>query len=101
VATRTVCAGSRSPGGRVLQVADIYDALTTVRPYKPVLDQQEALDVLTMEASRGWRDPSTVSAFVELHRNGLTADQDSMFFDTSQLQVLCRSVAGNAALSAE
>jgi response regulator RpfG family c-di-GMP phosphodiesterase/two-component sensor histidine kinase len=48
---------------RVLQVVDIYDALTTERPYKPALSPDEAFAILETEADRGWRDPAIVSAF--------------------------------------
>ncbi|HZO56118.1 MAG TPA: HD domain-containing phosphohydrolase [Bryobacteraceae bacterium] len=48
---------------RVLQIADIYDALTTARPYKPAFSREEALATLEAEAHRGWRDPELVSLF--------------------------------------
>jgi len=51
---------------RVLQVADIYDALTTARPYKPALSHQEAVEIMLDEARRGWRDPELVSLFAEV-----------------------------------
>jgi putative two-component system response regulator len=51
---------------RVLQIVDIYDALTTARPYKPALAHAEAMDILNQEAMRGWRDPELVSLFGEL-----------------------------------
>ena len=51
---------------RVLQVADIYDALTTDRPYKPALSPQTALDTLRHEARLGWRDPDLVRLFSDL-----------------------------------
>lgn len=48
---------------RILQIADIYDALTTARPYKPAFSRQEALATLEAEVKRGWRDPELVSLF--------------------------------------
>jgi putative two-component system response regulator len=51
---------------RILQVADIYDALTTARPYKPALSHQEAVEIMLDEARRGWRDPELVSLFAEV-----------------------------------
>jgi putative two-component system response regulator len=56
---------------RILQISDIYDALTTARPYKPALPPAEALGILTEEAKRGWRDPELVAVFGELHRAGV------------------------------
>jgi len=49
---------------RILQVADIYDALITERPYKPALSQQETFAVMEEEVRRGWRDPELVPLFV-------------------------------------
>ncbi|MBI2902134.1 MAG: response regulator [Candidatus Methylomirabilis oxyfera] len=51
---------------RILQVVDIFDALTTERPYKPALSQAAALAALQDEVARGWRDPKVVEAFIEL-----------------------------------
>ncbi len=54
---------------RVLQVADIYDALTSPRPYKPALGASEALATICHEADRGWRDPQIVELFLRVHKN--------------------------------
>lgn len=48
---------------RVLQIADIYDALTTARPYKRALSKEEAFAILEAEAHRGWRDAELVPLF--------------------------------------
>ncbi len=48
---------------RVLQVVDVFDALTTERPYKLAMAPSRALDVLRQEANRGWWDPGIVAAF--------------------------------------
>jgi putative two-component system response regulator len=45
---------------RILQVADVFDALTSARPYKPALSPTEGIEVLEGEARRGWRDPQLV-----------------------------------------
>ncbi|MBK5291885.1 MAG: response regulator [Acidobacteriia bacterium] len=50
---------------RILQIADIYDALTTARPYKPAFSPTEAMQMLEAETRRGWRDPDLVSLFQE------------------------------------
>lgn len=51
---------------RILQVADIYDALITERPYKPALSHQEAFTLMDEEVRRGWRDPELVPLFVSV-----------------------------------
>ena len=51
-----------------MQLADIYDALTSSRSYKPSLGHQQALDIMRRESSRGWRDPELASLFCEVFR---------------------------------
>jgi len=64
-------AGEATPlTARVLQVVDIFDALTTERPYKPALSQATALAALWDEVARGWRDPGVVEPFIELVERG-------------------------------
>jgi putative two-component system response regulator len=48
---------------RILQTVDVYDALTTDRPYRKALSPQEALKTLREEVRRGWWDPDVVSEF--------------------------------------
>lgn len=42
---------------RVLQVVDVYDALTTERAYKPALAPDRALETMQEEVDKGWWDP--------------------------------------------
>jgi putative two-component system response regulator len=51
---------------RILQVVDIYDALTTARSYKPAYTHDQALAILDEEVRRGWRDPELVSIFPQV-----------------------------------
>ena len=51
---------------RIVQLADIYDALTAERPYKPAYSSDEAMAILKDEASRGWRDPFLVETFSDV-----------------------------------
>ena len=53
---------------RVLQVADIYDALTTHRPYRRALAPEEALQTLFYEARKGWLDATVVFKFSRICR---------------------------------
>jgi putative two-component system response regulator len=55
---------------RILQVADIYDALTTPRPYRGALPPEEALQILFSEAEKGWLDASVVLKFSWICRYG-------------------------------
>jgi putative two-component system response regulator len=53
---------------RILQVADVYDALRTARPYKPALTHEEAERTMMSEAQRGLWDPELVSEFFSMLR---------------------------------
>ncbi len=61
---------------RILQVADIYDALTTARPYKPAFSHQHAIEIMVEEARRGWRDPELVPLFAEVSQRSLSQNGD-------------------------
>ena len=51
-------------GARIVAVADVYDALTTDRPYRPRLTTPDALKLLDEMSGHGL-DPSLVTVFVE------------------------------------
>jgi putative two-component system response regulator len=51
---------------RILQLADIYDALITARPYKTAMSPDQALGIIRMEAAKGWRDKELVEVFADL-----------------------------------
>ena len=48
---------------RILQVTDIYDALTTDRPYRKALAQGKAFAILHEEVKRGWWDGAILEEF--------------------------------------
>jgi putative two-component system response regulator len=79
---------------RILQIADIYDALTTARPYKPAFSQAEALGMLDDEVARGWRDANLVGIFKQLLRDGLSEAYNPLLHDWQQLELLGQSVSG-------
>jgi putative two-component system response regulator len=51
---------------RILQLADIYDSLTAVRPYKRAFTAEKAISIIWEETDKGWRDPALVKTFVEI-----------------------------------
>ncbi len=53
---------------RILQIADIYDALITDRPYRDALSSEDALKTLNREARFGWLDASLVWKFSQICR---------------------------------
>ncbi len=78
---------------RILQVADIYDALTTDRPYKQAFTPKAALAVMNEEAARGWRDPQLLTAFTKLHHTGITEACGPILPNWSQLEALGQAIA--------
>ena len=58
----------------ILQLADVYDALTTNRPYRKASRWDEALAIMDDEAKRGWWDRNLFDNFremiTEIHANG-------------------------------
>jgi putative two-component system response regulator len=59
---------------RILQVADIYDALITERAYKSALSPSQAIATLDDEAQRGWRDPELVPLFFSIIQSRPASD---------------------------
>lgn len=60
--------GSDIPiGARVLSVVDCFDALTSDRPYRPRLTDEDALEVLANRRGSMY-DPLIVDAFLKLHK---------------------------------
>ena len=49
---------------RLFAVADVYDALTSLRPYRPALSHQEALKIIREQIGRHF-DPSVVAVFLQ------------------------------------
>ncbi|MCV3213405.1 two-component system response regulator [Plectonema radiosum NIES-515] len=50
---------------QVFQMIDIYDALTSERPYKRAFTKEEALSVMAQETAKGWRNPKLMLKFTE------------------------------------
>ena len=55
---------------RVLQIIDVYDALTTERPYKNAFSTADALLTMNGEVAKGWWDPHIFEQFESLMRSG-------------------------------
>ena len=70
------CDGSGYPDGlrgeaipitaRVMQTVDVFDALTTERPYKKAFSTAEALSIMKEEVEKGWWDPRVFGEFERL-----------------------------------
>jgi putative two-component system response regulator len=55
---------------QIIGVVDVYDAVTTRRPYQDAHSAEEAVDILRGQAVRGWRRPDLVDAFATLIESG-------------------------------
>ena len=55
---------------RILQIVDVYDALTTDRPYKKAFSITYALQTMKEEVAKGWWDPHIFDQFERQVRSG-------------------------------
>lgn len=53
---------------QLMGIVDVFDALTTARPYKSAMSVESACAELEREAARGWRRRDLVAVFVALAR---------------------------------
>jgi putative two-component system response regulator len=63
----TACANGEVPLlAQIVGVVDVFDALTTERPYRGARPAEEAFQLLADESSKGWRDRALVDTFANL-----------------------------------
>jgi putative two-component system response regulator len=55
---------------QIIGLVDIYDAVTTRRPYQGPHSAQEAIAILRDQAARGWRRADLVDTFATLVESG-------------------------------
>ncbi|WP_448604160.1 response regulator [Thermoleptolyngbya sp.] len=48
---------------QIFQLIDIYDALTSERPYKSAFSPEQALKIMMEETAKGWRNPDLMEKF--------------------------------------
>jgi putative two-component system response regulator len=77
---------------RVLQFADIYDALTSERPYKDAMSSTDALQVIRDETSRGWHDPELMRLFLQLRHENLQEAANRNVEEWQDLRVMKESL---------
>ena len=84
--------------GRIAAIADVFDALTSTRPYKEPFSLEKSLVII-----RRWResyfDPDVVDAFIAITEEILTikaqyTQNNSQAFDIPELKVLLQQYTG-------
>ncbi len=58
---------------QIMGIVDVYDAITTERPYKMALTADRAYDELMEEVRSGWRRKDLVAAFIALREEEVPA----------------------------
>lgn len=58
---------------RILQLADVYDALSTERVYRTAVSPENALEIMEEEAGLGWWDRALFDEFRDMIRAALAA----------------------------
>jgi putative two-component system response regulator len=56
---------------QIVGIVDVFDALTTNRPYRAALSVEAAYRIMLGDAESGWAPPELVATFTELHRDGI------------------------------
>jgi diguanylate cyclase (GGDEF)-like protein/putative nucleotidyltransferase with HDIG domain len=80
-------------GARILAVAECFDALTTLRPYKKAISCQEALSIIREESGRAY-DSQVVSAFVQIIPDVFRTDAKVQMATPGEFSVLYPVKAG-------
>jgi putative two-component system response regulator len=57
---------------QIIGIADVYDALTTPRPYQETLTPKQAMRILRDQVDRGWRKEYLIEAFAKIIDDGAT-----------------------------
>jgi putative two-component system response regulator len=55
-------------GARIMAIADVYDALTSIRPYRSDIPSEVAIEVMRAEAVKGYWDAELLNAFSDMIR---------------------------------
>ena len=61
----------------IVSVVDVFDALTSDRPYRKALSTDTAYRIMRDDADGGWCDRALVETFIDLQRTGLPTASDT------------------------
>jgi putative two-component system response regulator len=68
---------------QIIGIVDVFDALTTARPYKPARPVAYAIEELSREAAQGWRRRDLVEVFARLAYSLTAAPEKTPFIGMS------------------
>lgn len=63
---------------QIVGVVDVFDALTTTRPYRKAMAVETAYDIMRTDADSGWCPPKLVATFIDLHHRKHRRDSHTM-----------------------
>jgi putative two-component system response regulator len=70
---------------QVLQIVDVFDALSTERPYKRAFSPEEALETMREEVRKGWWNGDLLMEFEQMLAQNLSANPESLLASNRQL----------------
>ncbi|MEQ1759928.1 MAG: HD domain-containing phosphohydrolase [Vicinamibacterales bacterium] len=73
-------------GARILSVVDCFDALTSDRPYRPAMTDEEALGVLTSRRGTMY-DPLVVDTFMRVYKTLNTSHEEPILSEEALMQI--------------
>lgn len=81
---------------RIVAVADAYDAMVTIRPYRPALKREQALNEIRNQAGRQF-DPLVANIFLEISETALKPVKKKVLIvdDESSIRLLTKSILSN------
>lgn len=71
---------------RVVQIVDVYDALTTERPYKRAFSRAKALQIMQEEVGKGWWDAGLFAEFKQMLAQNPESNQEASLVEASPVK---------------
>ncbi len=73
-------------GARILSVVDCFDALTSDRPYRPAMTDEEAIGVLVSRRGTMY-DPLVVDTFIKAYKTFSTGGEEPILSEEALMQI--------------
>ena len=79
---------------RIFQLVDVFDALTSDRPYKKALSTEKAIEIMQQECAKGFWDPELLGQFIALLRESAEVLELPRSFAGDKSSTIFDSIAG-------